>query len=274
LNQSFVRKIMDTATVTINFEVDAYASKPNLPSVDGDLHIAGRAVEIGLPVVAEIVNAAQEPEVLDLLRQGSPARLLPVTGAWRIWFEHAGPDPQVQGAPVNFLSSINPFHFFEIHPVTQIATLNLAHADKPIPGFLPKTAASAFSLYEKLPAAVTANNTALIIDSSPAEYNYVDFILDLAGTPTPVRDGLIALANVLSPADRQPLTAVPRRMIFLKGSGPADKVAKMAVGGRLHVLGIPRINLNALLAAARKAGGKRVTIGLPYEMIIVAIVSD
>src|ERR1017187_5633045 len=34
LNQSFVRKIMDTATVTINFEVDAYASKPNLPSVD------------------------------------------------------------------------------------------------------------------------------------------------------------------------------------------------------------------------------------------------
>ena len=40
----------------------------------------------------------------------------------------------------------------------------------------------------------------------------------------------------------------------------------------MHVIGIPRINLNAVSTFIAVNGGQKLTRKLPYEMIIVAVV--
>jgi hypothetical protein len=66
-----------------------------------------------------------------------------------------------------------------------------------------------------------------------------------------------------------------RRMVFVKGSKPADAVKDLKKGGKLHVLGIPRVNLNQVFAiASGLKGDEEYSDALPYEMIIVAILKD
>ena len=91
LNKAFVQKVMNKATIGATLEVDVHPNKPHTISKggdDGDIHMAGRADEIGLPLVAEIVNAKMEAKALDVLNHTSPDKPLAVEGAWRIWFEH------------------------------------------------------------------------------------------------------------------------------------------------------------------------------------------
>ena len=54
LKNSFVDEFRDKVTMSANFTVDA-TSKIHPASQDGDIHIAGRAPEIGLGSVAEIM---------------------------------------------------------------------------------------------------------------------------------------------------------------------------------------------------------------------------
>jgi hypothetical protein len=64
-------------------------------------------------------------------------------------------------------------------------------------------------------------------------------------------------------------------MIFVKGSAPADAVKDLKKGNKLHVLGIPRVNLNLVYAiASGLQGDEEYSESLPYEMIIVAILKD
>jgi hypothetical protein len=58
LKNSFIEQYKDKVTISASFTVDKAHKKPNAPSKDGDMHVAGRADEIGLPTVAEIMNAA------------------------------------------------------------------------------------------------------------------------------------------------------------------------------------------------------------------------
>ena len=67
-----------------------------------------------------------------------------------------------------------------------------------------------------------------------------------------------------------------RRMIFVKGSPPGEKIATMSKGDSLHVLGVPRVNLNEVFAIANGMSGhdEYAFGGLPYEIIIVALLKD
>ena len=51
-------------------------------------------------------------------------------------------------------------------------------------------------------------------------------------------------------------------------SRPACEVKKLTVGNRLHVLGIPRVNLSEVAVMATEEAADT---HLPYEMIIVAV---
>src|SRR5215831_10476332 len=63
LKRAFVEKYKDRATIDVRFTVDHAHQKPNQPAKDGDMHVAGRAQkEVGLPMVAEVMNAAQKAE--------------------------------------------------------------------------------------------------------------------------------------------------------------------------------------------------------------------
>src|ERR1043166_3958971 len=118
LKNDFIEKYKDRATITARFTVVA-ASKVHPASQDADIHIAGRSEDIGLPVVAEIMNAKGSPAALKAVKAGeNSGEPVPVIGAWRIWAEHGDIDDQVQGAPVTDADS-NPPHVFQIHPVSQ-----------------------------------------------------------------------------------------------------------------------------------------------------------
>jgi hypothetical protein len=130
-------------------------------------------------------------------------------------------------------------------------------------------AAKAFPYYESLTSTIEKTSTSISIESGRGVLNYAEFILELVAKPTEVDDGFFVLAKVFDTSEEED-AVIPdaRRMVFVKGTAPADAVKTMKKGGRLHVLGIPRINLAEVSAV--KAGSS-VEMNLPCEMIIVAV---
>ena len=283
LTKGFVKKYKDKATIPTNFEVDKHHNTPNPiggGSDDGDVHIAGRDSVVKLPMVAEIINGKRETDPFNFLMQMSAGQTIPIVGVWRLWFEHPGSEDQIQGQPVASPTNTNPDHIFEFHPVVKFGNFDCLDSFVPIADqsheFRGYPADKAFATYEQRPGTITASSTAIMILSNKAGYNYAEFEMRLTGAPKDVGDGYIVLANVYNagaPANADPLTQEPRRMIFVKGSKPADKVATMKKGDKLHVLGIPRVNLNEVYAIATGLQGhdEYSEGGLPYEMIIVAL---
>lgn len=74
LKNSFIEEFSDRATITATFTVDKAHAQANTPKKDADLHVAGRAPEIGLATVAEIMNARTEPEAMAAIHdvEGKP----------------------------------------------------------------------------------------------------------------------------------------------------------------------------------------------------------
>src|SRR5260370_19532310 len=59
LKRAWVEKFKNRATIEgVTFVIDHAYPRPNLGAADGDMHVAGRAdKEVGLPMVAEVMNA-------------------------------------------------------------------------------------------------------------------------------------------------------------------------------------------------------------------------
>ena len=276
LKRAFVEQYKDRATIDVSFFVDHAHKRPNAPAVDGDLHVAGRAQkEVGLPMVAEVMNAAQPGEVAAVTEihsvEGNKTQI-PVTGVWRFWFEHPAKQ-QIQFAKVLVPANTNPDHSFEIHPITKVDKDDVTGAFQPTVGFQPYDAATAFAGYEKLKVTVSATSSAVSISASKAAYNYAEFEMTLAGSPKMLSDGGYAvLANVNGRADESIASNI--RMIFVPGTPPLQQLLsqKLDDGDTMHVIGIPRINLNAISSFVSASGGQTLSRKLPYEMIIVAVV--
>lgn len=277
LKNSFIEKYKNRVTIDSSFTVDKAHKKPNPPSKDGDLHIAGRAPEIGLPAVAEIMNAAEKSEAIDVVHEmegtGKP---IAISGAWRIWCEHGGGSKQVQGADLEPFDTSNPDHVFEIHPVTKIGDKVLLDSLHPIAGFRTKEAQDAFSRYENLKSRIIRQpkkKTTTIV-TSMAGYNYVEFVMELSEEPHEVEDGRMVFASVLDIEGE--LLVRKRRMVFVKDTPPEVAVKTLKKGDKLHVLGLPRIDL-ALVSWRAKNAKKDPSVlnwNLPYEIIVVGIYKD
>jgi len=273
LNNSFIEAHKNRATADVaDFLVDLAHDRPNPPSKDGDLHVAGRSATIGLPLVVELMNAKTKKPLVDLLnaREGSPDPV-PLSGAWRLWPEHGGLDPQVQGDPVSPATTTNPEHVFELHPVTKVNGQAVLDTLKEIDGFTYKSAEDAFQRYESAPFQLRCDSDTTTFRTKMIGYNYVDFEVELLEDPTHVvADGLSLFANVRDPDDGE-LLVYKRRVWFVKGSGPYAVVAPLKAGDRIRVVGIPRINLS--LISWRCANAERrpdvLQWALPYELVIV-----
>jgi hypothetical protein len=273
LKNAFIEANKNRVTVDVNFIVDHAHKKPNVPAKDGDLHTAGRADEIGLPMVSEVVNAAAAPQktALDLIHkaESDPGhKPIGLSGAWRFWFEHPSKEDQIQGQKVEPAANTNPDHVFEIHPVTKVQGKQFLASFAPIPGFQAYDAQKAFDYYESLTCTITATKTATSITSKKAQYNYAEFVIELKGMPQTVADGVMVLATV---QDDEGNTVVDklRRMVFVAGTDAAAKVLKMKKGALMHVIGIPRVNLERVSFITKQKGQQPVETHLPYEMIIV-----
>jgi hypothetical protein len=283
LSPDFVSRCKNRATISIQFELDAHLTSPHAigrSGDDGDIHMAGRAPEVQLPMVAEIMNAGQDPESesVRLMNNTGAGQTVPLTGVWRIWFEHPSAGDQTQGENVDVPANSNPDHVFEIHPITNfdgqdIADASLVPITAPSDGhaYDAYPASVAFAAYEKLQATVSVSDSAISITAKKAGYNYTEFLLEPAGTPQPGDDGILVLANVYDVSDPEyPVTASPHRMVFVSNTEPAKQLQNLPPGQRLHVLGIPRVNLAEVAAVS----GDSVDMPLPYEMIVVAVFPD
>ena len=277
LKNSFIHDFKDKVSIDANFTVDA-TSKIHPASQDGDIHIAGRAPEIGLASVAEVMNAKTKSktvvkQIQDLAGTGTPIAL---TGAWRIWCEHGGQIEQVQGEDPGPLDSSGATHVFEIHPVTQVAGTSVLDTIRPIDGFQYKEADDAFSHYERTSSQIFPGPQVTTIVTEKVGYNYVEFVLEIEKDSNihAVADGTFALVDVL---DLQLEKIVHRRrMVFIKGTPLDDLVKTLNTGDRLHVIGIPRIDLELLDWRIKHADDPRkpLTWNLPYEIVVVGLIEQ
>ena len=282
LKDAFIEEFKDRATISANFTVDKAHPRPNTAKKDGDLHVAGRAPEIKLPIVAELMNAKSVKPAINLIHaaedNGQPLRMV---GAWRIWCEHGGDSQQIQGRELRPFTSTNPDHVFEIHPITQLGNgMDVSKTLKPITGFRTKDAHDAFTSYESKKCKITPNaDGTTTIRTTMGGYNYVEFVMEILDEQpeTQPPDGRFVFASVMTLGKET--IVQKRRMVFVDGTPPVQAVSRLGPGDQLHVLGLPRISLK--LVSWRKDVHKHperhpewkdedvLNWDLPYEMIIV-----
>src|SRR5260221_8680718 len=129
VGRSFIEQYQNRVTIRTAFTVDKAMSVPLPPPLDGDLHVAGRAPQVALPIVAEIANAGEQKAAVELANRAAAVHArLRVSGVWRILPEHGGAKPEGQGKPPPAFENDNPDHVFEIHPVMSMERLSLLHS--------------------------------------------------------------------------------------------------------------------------------------------------
>jgi hypothetical protein len=286
LKRAWIDAYKNRATIDAKVNVDEVKPQPNpvsKGSADGDLHMASRSDDVGLPFVSEIVNAAEEADAVKVAKNAKSGAPVAITGAWRLWFEHPSKNPQIQGQPVAVAEDTNPLHVFEIHPISNIGGTDVKSAFHPITGkargnsppaeYEAYDAATAFGHYEGMKITVQPSATAVTLTAPMVGYNYAQFYVKL-GQRLDVQDGTLVLAQIQD-AEGNSVAASPVRLAFVKGT-PADTLLQQAkAGATLHLLGIPRVNLERIANLVGKmAVGQRVTVKLPYEMIVVGVYDD
>lgn len=276
LDDSFIDACKDRVTIDVSFTVDKADRLPHPAFMDGDFHVAGRAPRIGLPVVAEIKNAASEKGALRVIRSvagtGNPVRL---AGAWRLWAEHVGRAEEVQGAELSVIEVTNPDHVFEIHPVTRVDGENILASLHPPKGYSPIKADVAFRSFENIKCRVIPKDGTTTVVTPKGQINDVEFVMELGEDGQHVvEDGRFVNAAVL---DLKGKRIVPKvRMVFVKGSPPEEMVRRLRPGDRLHVFGLPRIDLSTVAWRVRhsREDPELLERNLPYEIVVVGVYED
>lgn len=276
LKRAWVQAFADRTSIDARMDVRHSHTQANTVSQggnDGDLHFSGVSPDVGLPFVAEVVNAGlqpQQPRVAQIRAAAQSSTPLVISGAWRLWFEHPA-RRQTQGGSDPFTpDNTNPNHSFEVHPISRVDQADVTGSFIPIPGYHAYAATTAFPYFDACSVTVKASHSGISIRSKQLRYNYVAFEIELAQPPKRVADGWIALATVLADGDEVAAQGT-RRMIFVQGTAAAQTIQHATSGDRFRVLGIPRINLSAVLALVNTRGTAQFRAQLPYEMIIVGV---
>jgi hypothetical protein len=284
LKKSFIDTYADRATMVTDFIVDRALKHPHPAKSDGELHIAGRAKEAELATVAELTNPAASSvsafEALDKDGLSDAHRTVKLEGAWRIWCEHAGTLNQTQAdPPAERFTTSNPDHVFEIHPITKFNNTSLLQTFHASAGYEAKDADKAFHAYENIPSRIRVQGELVTITSKAVGDNFAEFLFEPDDKPLfKAADGTFSIGQIHS-LDGE-LIARRRRVVFVKGTPPEAKLTSLGKGKRLHVIGIPRINLALIKFRVENATAdlndpnNPLNWDLPYEMIIVAALDD
>ena len=266
------------ATINVDdFIIDKAHERPNPPSKDGDLHIAGRSKTIGFPVVAEIMNAKYFQNAVKLVHTWENTNTsVKVSGIWRIWCEHAGDDIQEQGKNINKITTTNPNHVFEIHPVVGLGDLNLGDSLVPIDGFTYKICQDAFLRFENTPCRIIPNGDSILIETRGVGYNYVEFKVQLRDDEEIVEseDGYFIICKILDLDDE--IVSQKTRVVFAKNTEPAKSLDTFKKQKSLHVVGITRMNLSLVSwrLEESKNNPRVLDWNLPLEMVVVAVIEE
>jgi hypothetical protein len=275
LDRDFLERYKNRVTIDAEFIVDNSRESPNPDIMDGDLHVAGRAPEIGLRLVAEIINAASAQRARAVIQRAeSTHAAVRVTGAWRLWPEHAVV-PEAQGEVVPALKTPNPDHIFEIHPVTRVGSVSVRDSFHPVEGYRPGSARRTFDIYQRAECVLKPTPTGVTLTVSNWLYNDVHFLLELTGNrQVVVADGRFVTASALDTDGN--LLVEGLRMVFTKGTPPERIVRSLKRGARLHVWGLPRVSFAEIShRISQSAGNPAVLKGnLPYEILVLGVYPD
>ncbi len=276
LKNSFIETYKHRTTIDVLLTVDKANRRPKPAFLDGDFHIAGRAPEIGLPVVAEIKNSASEEEALDIIHKfegtGKPLR---ISGAWRIWPEHAGKAEEVQGEELEGFDMTNPDHVFEIHPVTLVQERSLLNSFRPVEGYIPGRPDTVFRSYENTGCRIIPGEKTTTLITRKGAFNDVEFIAEIRGDSQDIApDGRFVYGAAYNMKGELLVPEV--RMVFVKDTPPEKIVRHLSKGSRLHVFGLPRIDLSKVSSTIGNLGSSHETLNLslPYELVIVGVYRD
>jgi hypothetical protein len=272
LDRSFVEAYKDRITIEANFTVDE-ASDPAPNVFDGDLHFSGRAPEIGLRVVGEMVNASESDSAVALVRRAAKSRRpLALIGVWRLWPEHALGAPEVQGRTVPPLENPFPDHIFEVHPVIRVGGISLLDTFHPVEGYRPGAAKRTFGLYQEAKLSLRATPATVTLDTPPSLYNDVHFLMEVSGADQQaVEGGRFVMASALDLDGN--LLVEGLRMVFIEGTSPDSIVRQARPGTRLHVWGLPRVSFAEVSRRVLEAGNTSAALegSLPYELVILGV---
>jgi hypothetical protein len=275
IDRAFIERFKNRVTISTLFTVDNAAKSPNPNLMDGDLHIAGRSPDIELRLVAEILNAATvDPAVALVHRAESTHVALRMTGAWRLWPEHAI-GPEEQGKPVPELKTPNPDHIFEIHPITRIGDISLLGTFHPVEGYRPGNAQRTFAIYEGADCKLRINPTSITFETSNWLYNDVHFLMELSGDrQVVVEDGRFVTASALDTDGN--LLVEGLRLVFVKGTPPERMVRSLKRGARRHVWGLPRMNFAEISRRIVDSQANPAVLKgkFPYEIIVLGVYAD
>ena len=275
LRKSFIDSLKNRVTIESDFNIVIAHKRPNPISKDGDMHIAGTDKKIGLPIVAELMNANEEKIAMNLVKNyEGTTRIVKISGAWRIWCEHTSneSDANEQGKKFTIINS-NPPHIFEIHPVTSIGSIDVIGSLKPIRNdqeeFDYKDAKKAFERYNKAKCKITEMKDKVKISTGGVGLNYAEFWIKITGKPIIVSDGRFIYCDVLDKDGR--VLAENMRMAFPKNSEAEIKVRSLKENDVMHVIGIPRVGLRAISERVKSSvkNPELLNKNLPVEMIIV-----
>ncbi|MBI5705687.1 MAG: hypothetical protein HZC36_01730 [Armatimonadetes bacterium] len=256
LKNSFIDQLKNRATLSTQFTIDAVTERHDQDK-DGDLHIIGRSSDVGLRVIAEIKNALSFGPAEDLAI-ASVTHTLPVTGVWRLWFEH--PETQsdmVQFADVSVGTSLNQKHVFELHPLLRIGTEDLKASVGFVNGYLPYTSAYAFfrdpsKSYATGSIKVKRDATWTTLKCNTKAFNHVLLEAKLVSkAPLAGGDGTAATVTVM--IGTQNLTM---RVITASGTKADIAINALTANKRFSLLAIPRVKLS-WIATLPKDGVER-----------------
>jgi hypothetical protein len=272
IDRSFIEGYKNRVTIHTAFTVDAAMPDPLPPPLDGDLHVAGRAPQVALPMVAEIADAGEQKAAVEVVKRAAAVHArLRVSGVWRIWPEHAGGAPEIQGKPLPTLDTDNPDHVFEIHPVMRINRISLLKSFRPIKGFSPGDAERTFGIFQKASCTleVMPKKVSIVIDNGL--YNDVEFVMKIASDrQRVVRDGRFVIASAMDAHGK--LLVERLRMVFARGTPPEKAVKLLKSGEQLHVYGVPRLDFAEIARRVKSAQpGTATRQPVPYEIVILGV---
>jgi hypothetical protein len=277
LNNTFIDKYANRATIDAGVTIDATAKTPHQAVQDGDMHAAGHSPDIGFATVVEIMNARDSDETAAVAKlKGAAGQTIAFNGYWRLWPEHGGNATFTQGGTFDPIVNTNPNHVFEIHPVLSIASIDVRNTLHPIEGYDAKDATRAFQAIDNEPCTIkpSAGGTTTLV-TGMIGYNYIKFALRLIDDPSKtakkLTDGYYLFADAYDQETHE-LLASHIRIVVAAKTPEAKAIAGHKKGDALVVLGVPRIDLS--LVKYRATHPQAAEWNLPYEVIIAGIYDE
>jgi hypothetical protein len=127
-------------------------------------------------------------------------------------------------------------------------------------------------VYEKLEFHVSKAASMTTISSTQVGYNYTECDTILAGATLHQNDATFVLADIQNKSGKS-VVAAPRRLVIADGTQAASDFAakKPKKGTKMTIMGIPRVNLDSLMAEADQNPGQTTIVKGTYEIIVVGV---